>query len=84
MSIQARREESFISPLEVRTVDPIRRGLRPFWANRLSAARQVRTVDPIRRGLRQSQQYSNQAWYSFVRTVDPIRRGLRRGSQAKA
>ena len=40
----------------VRTVDPIRRGLRPYLKTfRAVSAVSVRTVDPIRRGLRQNQ-----------------------------
>ena len=44
-------EKNFI----VRTVDPIRRGLRPAQIFYLTCGSdgQVRTVDPIRRGLRQ-------------------------------
>ena len=38
----------------MRTVDPIRRGLRPLAGLRNDGVVFVRTVDPIRRGLRHS------------------------------
>ena len=62
----------------VRTVDPIRRGLRHHLLPCiLPVARSVRTVDPIRRGLRLFFSAFLGFGFACVRTVDPIRRGLR-------
>ena len=61
----------------MRTVDPIRRGLRRnIIKYNTSPVCYVRTVDPIRRGLRPLAGLRNDG-VVFVRTVDPIRRGLR-------
>ena len=65
----------------MRTVDPIRRGLRRIFKRPLWKILRVRTVDPIRRGLRQIGSAITSAIFGSVRTVDPIRRGLRRSSQ---
>ena len=63
----------------MRTIDPIRRGLRLQCAIDGYGFRliQVRTIDPIRRGLRRFNNNFVAGSYIFVRTIDPIRRGLR-------
>ena len=63
----------------MRTVDPIRRGLRHLFRFKwLFVTILVRTVDPIRRGLRPIILPPFLQALAPVRTVDPIRRGLRR------
>ena len=73
-----------INKRNVRTVDPIRRGLRRP-RNRLifGQSRFVRTVDPIRRGLRRKASIYSVVLFFYVRTVDPIRRGLRQSLKGR-
>ena len=63
----------------MRTVDPIRRGLRLFREKTFfHQFLGMRTVDPIRRGLRPRLKFLVISPSFIMRTVDPIRRGLRR------
>ena len=62
----------------MRTIDPIRRGLRRLGRFRLMDYILVRTIDPIRRGLRRLELLPGfTKTVLCVRTIDPIRRGLR-------